>query len=408
MKDWITTDQICDKEFKEIPDGYDKRAVDDFLDIICDEIEHLQQYATYLENKKINPIDGEIATPPIPEVTVDEIMAKTFETREIGYEQDEVHAFLDDICETINHLKSENARARRNVVAALAVSIKEQDDDIEDHIEAYKEVIQENNEDEPEIANDALNEEIMVKLNRNKFKIGKPIIIGIIAAVALIIVLIVIFINALPADRKTYASEAEMKADVIGRYYNFYSTYDHSFISQIWFSDEKMYYIGSNGYESESVIEEWNYQKGEISLGYSEYFTTKNGSIVDKYKDEYTRAYSIVTKESLEKEEAIKKEVEALKNETGATALKISEVKLTTEYNYKVCTGRVTNTGKKTYKYVQVKGSFQDENGKVLDTTWTYAVGSEGLSAGESSTFRMSVERDYNIKKVTVTLLDYD
>lgn len=400
MKDWITIDQICDKEFSEVPGGYEKKAVDDFLDAICEEIDHLQQYASYLNDKKKNPDDGEIATAPIPEVTTDEIMAKTFETNELGYEQEEVHAFFDDICETINHIKAENARVRRNIVSTLPVHSIEQED-MEDHAEASMEPIQEDEGVDLEDDNVDLNEEILTKLNGNKEKRKKPIIVGVVAAVALIIVLIVIFSNALPADRKTYTSEADMKADVVGRYYNFYSSYNHSFISQIWFSDDKMHSISSGGHEFDIDIEKWNYQRGEISLGSSKYFTTKNGTIVDKYNDEYTRAYSKVTKESLEEDEA-------RRNETGATALKISDVKLSTEYDYKICTGRVTNTGKKTYKYVQVKGSFKDENGKVLDTTWTYAVGSEGLAAGESSTFRMSVKKDYNIKKVTVTLLDYD
>ena len=42
---------------------------------------------------------------------------------------------------------------------------------------------------------------------------------------------------------------------------------------------------------------------------------------------------------------------------------------------------------------------------QVVDTDWTYAVGAEGLAPGESSTFRMSVDRDYSIRDCSVTLM---
>lgn len=72
------------------------------------------------------------------------------------------------------------------------------------------------------------------------------------------------------------------------------------------------------------------------------------------------------------------------------------------------CTGSVTNNGKRTYEYVKVKGVFKDWNGKVLDTDWTYAVGSEGLAPGESTTFELSVPYNSSIYSCDVSLMDYD
>lgn len=66
------------------------------------------------------------------------------------------------------------------------------------------------------------------------------------------------------------------------------------------------------------------------------------------------------------------------------------------------------NTGTKTYYYVEVKGSFKDSSGNVLDTDWTYAAGSEGLAPGESSSFRLSVDKDYDITDCSVSILDFD
>ena len=79
---------------------------------------------------------------------------------------------------------------------------------------------------------------------------------------------------------------------------------------------------------------------------------------------------------------------------------------MTSNSSYTVCTGTVTNYGEKTYEYVQVKGSFKDSSGTVLDTDWTYAVGSEGLAPEESTTFRLSVPKNNNIKDCSVSIMD--
>ncbi len=92
--------------------------------------------------------------------------------------------------------------------------------------------------------------------------------------------------------------------------------------------------------------------------------------------------------------------------ETAKTALEFSNIVVTSNSSYTVCIGTVTNNGKKTYDYVQIKGAFKDSSGTVLDTDWTYAVGSEGLAPGESTTFRMSVPKNINIKDCKITIMD--
>ena len=100
--------------------------------------------------------------------------------------------------------------------------------------------------------------------------------------------------------------------------------------------------------------------------------------------------------------------VEAAENSGSSAAkdLSISNVKLKHNSSYTVVTGSVKNTGSTTYKFVKVKGAFKNSRGTTLDTDWTYAVGSEGLAPGESTTFRMSVSKDTSITKCTVTVLD--
>jgi len=64
------------------------------------------------------------------------------------------------------------------------------------------------------------------------------------------------------------------------------------------------------------------------------------------------------------------------------------------------------NNGSKTYKYVKVKGAFIDSRGNVVDTDWTYAIGGEGLEPGESTKFRLSVNKSFLIEDCDITFMD--
>lgn len=88
--------------------------------------------------------------------------------------------------------------------------------------------------------------------------------------------------------------------------------------------------------------------------------------------------------------------------------LEITNKQISHNSSYTVFTASMTNNGAATYEFVTVKGSFVDKDGKVCDTDSTYAVGSEGLAPGESTTFRMSVPKDRDIKNCNVTIVDYD
>ncbi|MDO4749115.1 MAG: FxLYD domain-containing protein, partial [Eubacteriales bacterium] len=93
--------------------------------------------------------------------------------------------------------------------------------------------------------------------------------------------------------------------------------------------------------------------------------------------------------------------------ESGYSVLDITIDSVTNNSSYTVCTGSVKNNGTKTYKYIEVKGSFKDSGGDVVDTDWTYAAGSEGLSPGESSTFRLSVPKNSRIDSCSVSILGF-
>lgn len=88
--------------------------------------------------------------------------------------------------------------------------------------------------------------------------------------------------------------------------------------------------------------------------------------------------------------------------------LKISDVKVYSEYSFTYAEGSLTNNSSSTVKFVKLKGSFKSGIGKVIDTDWTYAVGGEGLAPGETCKWKMSVAKDLSITDCDVTILDND
>lgn len=94
--------------------------------------------------------------------------------------------------------------------------------------------------------------------------------------------------------------------------------------------------------------------------------------------------------------------------ESAQDVFEFSNIEISHNSSYTICTGTITNNGRKTYTFVEVKGKFKDSSGTVLDTDWTYAVGSEGLAPGESTTFRISVDKNRSITRCTMEILDYE
>jgi len=63
------------------------------------------------------------------------------------------------------------------------------------------------------------------------------------------------------------------------------------------------------------------------------------------------------------------------------------------------CEGRVRNNGKSTVKFVKVEVEWLDQNEKVLDTDWTYAVSGDGLRPGGAKSFQIMTPADNRMKK---------
>ena len=101
---------------------------------------------------------------------------------------------------------------------------------------------------------------------------------------------------------------------------------------------------------------------------------------------------------------------EILHSENVKNSLEISDPYMISSYSDSYITAKstITNTSSETVYYVKVKANFLSESGTVIDTDWTYAVGSEGLAPYESKRFDLMIENSWLIDSVEFSILDYD
>lgn len=94
-------------------------------------------------------------------------------------------------------------------------------------------------------------------------------------------------------------------------------------------------------------------------------------------------------------------------NVLDTSYLSISDVSVTSNSSYTICSGTISVKSYSPYKYhyIKVKGAFKNSYGTTIDTDWTYAIGSEWLEPGESSKFRLSVKKDYTISDCSVSIM---
>lgn len=210
-------------------------------------------------------------------------------------------------------------------------------------------------------------------------------------AVALVALLALSAPALLTIGRSTYSSADEMKSAVQGEY-TYYSPSTGQALRQIAVSGDTVVYRWANLDDVETEVREWGYEDGTIET-FETLIVTSEGDIKSD-GDVYQRGGAPMQGKDSD-----------ASSETERSALSVSDVKVSSNSSYTICTGTVTNNGSNSYSYVEVKGSFKDSSGTTVDTDWTYAVGSEGLSPGESSTFRMSVPKNSEIESCSVSIM---
>lgn len=220
---------------------------------------------------------------------------------------------------------------------------------------------------------------------------------GAFAAAAVIVIAGLIFLISDHASRSHFSSESEMKESIEGVYTS------ENDLWMIKVEDgkvtERLLVDGSEDYELD--IETYDYAAGKFTAGYREYEVLSNGDIYYEGLDNVYEKGGYWTPGS-----GYQSSSKSTQYESVYTALSITG-HISRGSNYTYYEGKITNNGSKTYRYVEVKGSFKNSSGTVVDTDWTYAVGSEGLSPGESKTFQLSVPKDSSISTCSVSILDY-
>lgn len=217
--------------------------------------------------------------------------------------------------------------------------------------------------------------------------------------IALVCILILFIIDAsIVSGRKTFNTESEMKVYLNGRWSN-----DITILGNVVNSDSFTFseysVIRSVSDQSDQYVTDittYHPKRGFVEIGAYK-LLLKDGNLVDgnlvyKKNNSYSSSYSSYT----------------TSYESAYSVLDFSNLNVTNNSSYTVCAGTITNNGNNTYRYVEVKGAFKDLRGIVLDTGWTYAVGSEGLAPGESSTFSISVTKNSSITTCSVSILEYN
>ncbi len=251
-----------------------------------------------------------------------------------------------------------------------------------------------------------------------------------IAAAAIIIILIIVISSKTASDRKkareaymkgvrAFQSAEEMQSTINGRYAEsmerWETTYYHPDPNRyiVINGDTFTEYNLSNGAKYPNTITKLTPEDGRFTVGSAVYKVNTSGSITSTYDNpEYSILNTTYNKISsstdpLDVEAMVesREQKQRLQSETASTALSFSIGKPYSSGSYTVCEGKVTNNGMKTYTFVKVKGAFVDRSGTVLDTDWTYAIGSEGLAPGETTTFHLSVKSNGAIKDCKISIM---
>ncbi|MCD8189354.1 MAG: FxLYD domain-containing protein [Clostridiales bacterium] len=201
------------------------------------------------------------------------------------------------------------------------------------------------------------------------------------------------------SDSDKYATVEEMKSDIEGTYSKKDDLTNGRYTSVLEITSSTVIETATSTESGVSLSEEYKISEWYPSTGY---IILEEDTIISVGEENiiYYGSTPYVKTESSN---------EALSNsENGFSALQITEIKIENNSVYTVCSGSIKNTGNKTYKYVKVKGAFEDSDGNVIDTESTYAVGSEGLAPDESTTFKLYVTKNYKIKSCEVSVYDFE
>ena len=251
----------------------------------------------------------------------------------------------------------------------------------------------------------------------------KWIILSVIGVLITAVVAGIVISNAQHAElikgRRTYSSESEMRTALQGTWSGYYNanigvdTNTLRILGQTDYVNEQLIIKGDSlterGYSTQYWNENGPVDKGTYTIKWypkDGYFTYYDYEVIVRSNGEL---YSPTLKHGHVHSRVYKKGgyfPVSNPDEKAYDALVFTVTSVQHNSSYTVCEGTVENKGAKTYKNIKIKGSFMNSSGSVLDTDWTYAVGSEGLASGEMKTFRLSVKKNTSITKCNISIMD--
>ena len=115
-----------------------------------------------------------------------------------------------------------------------------------------------------------------------------------------------------------------------------------------------------------------------------------------KYKvylhSQFSNSHSINNEIEFERNNTYNKTDYDVINRKGTDTITVDGIRISGEYHsgdYPYVSGTAKNNSTKTVKFIKIKIALKDVSGNVIDTTWTYAVGSEGLAPGETTQWKV-------------------
>ena len=257
---------------------------------------------------------------------------------------------------------------------------------------------------------DKLNIKKMEESDRkDRRKKKTKIIIGSVFFLVFALVITIISItsyNKEMVSREIFSSEYEMQAAVQGKWTYYENDTDYYGKIQLVIKGEKgymLYFLDGDLGNGTNI--DWNPSKGTFNIGNNEYVVKKDTKSIKCGKKLYKKGGILASNSN---DNGYDYDTTShYTYETVYSALDFSYISVYTNSAGTYCKGTVTNNGKKTYKYVYVKGSFKDNSGKIIDVGSTYAIGREGLSPGESKSFKIYTGKHSGYMTCDISIISY-
>lgn len=100
--------------------------------------------------------------------------------------------------------------------------------------------------------------------------------------------------------------------------------------------------------------------------------------------------------------------IEATMSQNHQNPIQIIDKSLELDDDYYHLNGTISNVDTLTHSYVEVRVTYYDNNDEVLTTDTGYAVGSEGIRAGENKQFEIMTKVNGSVDKYKVEIQDYN